>query len=66
MQPTLLLRAVVQQPMVLVAQLATAGGVRAPLGPVATQVFAALTEELSRQGVTKSVIADTFGRALST
>jgi predicted transcriptional regulator len=52
--------------MILVAHLATAGGVRAPLARVANQVFADLTEQLAAQGVTKTVIADMFGMALST
>src|SRR5436190_2173878 len=52
--------------MILVAHLATAGGVRAPLARVANQVFADLTAELSAQGVAKTVIADMFGMALST
>src|SRR5260221_9366201 len=52
--------------MILVAHLATAGGVRAPLARVANQVFADLTEQLSAQGVKKTVIADMFGMALST
>jgi len=52
--------------MVLVAHLATAGGVRAPLASVASQVFADLTEQLAAQGVSKTVIADMFGMALST
>jgi hypothetical protein len=65
-QPQPLIHHVVQQTMILVAHLATAGGVRAPLARVANQVFADLTEQLSAQGVTKSVIADMFGMALST
>lgn len=52
--------------MILVAHLATAGGVRAPLAHVANQVFADLTEQLAAQGVKKTVIADMFGMALST
>jgi hypothetical protein len=64
--PQPLIHAVVQETMILVAHLATAGGVRAPLARVANQVFADLTEELSAQGVTKTVIADMFGMALST
>jgi len=64
--PQPLIHSVVQQTMVLVAHLATAGGVRAPLARVANQVFADLTEQLSAQGVTKTVIADMFGMALST
>jgi hypothetical protein len=64
--PQLLIDAVVQQTMVFIAQLATSGGIRAPLVGVANQVFADLTDELERQGVTKKVIADMFGMALRT
>ncbi|HVU05739.1 MAG TPA: hypothetical protein VHE30_28515 [Polyangiaceae bacterium] len=66
MHPQPLINAVVQETMILVAHLATAGGVRAPLANVANQVFADLSAQLSAQGVTKSVIADMFGMALST
>lgn len=66
MHPQPFIHAVVQETMILVAHLATAGGVRAPLARVANQVFADLTGELSAQGVTKTVIADMFGMALST
>jgi len=52
--------------MILVAHLATAGGVRAPLAHVANQVFADLSDQLAAQGVKKTVIADMFGMALST
>jgi hypothetical protein len=62
----LLIDAVVQQTMVFIAQLATAGGVRAPLAHVAEQVFSDLTTELSNRGVKKNVIADMFGMALRT
>jgi hypothetical protein len=62
----LLIDAIVQQTMVFIAQLATSGGVRAPLAHVADQVFADLTRELQNQGVTKKVIADMFGMALRT
>jgi hypothetical protein len=62
----LLIDAVVQQTMVLIAQLATSGGVRAPLAHVADRVFSDLTQELQNQGVTKKVIADMFGMALRT
>src|SRR5688500_14600142 len=62
----LLINGIVQQTMVLIAQLATAGGIRAPLAQVADQVFADLTGELARQGVKKKVIADMFGMALRT
>ena len=66
MNAYLLIDAVVQQTMVFIAQLATAGGVRAPLAHVAEQVFADLTRELSNRGVKKNVIADMFGMALRT
>lgn len=61
-----LIDAVVQQTMVFIGQLATAGGVRSPLTGVADQVFLALTQELQNQGVSKKVIADMFGMALRT
>jgi hypothetical protein len=66
MNTQLLINAIVQQTMVFVARLATAGGVRAPLANVADQVFRELTAELQRQGVSKRVIADMFGMALRT
>jgi len=62
----LLIDAVVQQTMVFIAELATAGGVRAPLAHVAEHVFLDLTSELSQRGVKKNVIADMFGMALRT
>jgi hypothetical protein len=61
-----LIDSIVQQTMVFVAQLATAGGVRAPLAHIADQVFRDLTRELSAQGLKKNVIADMFGMALRT
>lgn len=66
MNTQLLVHGIVQQTMVLIAQVATAGGVRAPLAKVANQVFLDLTEELSAQGLGKHVIADMFGMALRT
>lgn len=50
----------------LIAQLATAAGVRAPLAHVANQVFLDLTNELRAQGLGHKVIADMFGLALRT
>lgn len=50
--------------MVFTAQLATAGGVRAPLASLANRVFLDLTNELRNQGLTHSVIADMFGITL--
>lgn len=66
MNTHILIDAVVQQTMVFIAQLATAGGVRAPLAQVANQVFLDLSTELHNQGVSKKVIADMFGMALRT
>lgn len=61
-----LIDTIVRQTVVLIAQLATARGVRAPLAHVAEQVFYNLATELERQGVTQSVTADMFGMALRT
>jgi hypothetical protein len=60
----LLIDAIVRQTTVLVAELATAGGARAPLAHVANQVFMDLAAELERQGVSRKVSADMFGLAL--
>jgi hypothetical protein len=60
----ILIDSIVQQTTVLLAQLATAGGVRAPLAHVANQVFLELTRELDAQGVSRKVSADMFGMAL--
>ncbi len=66
MNTQLLVHGIVQQTMVLLAHLATVGGLRAPLARVANQVFLDLTSELSAQGLGKPVIADMFGMALRT
>lgn len=52
--------------MVFAAQLATAGGARAPLASLANRVFLDLANELRHQGLTHSVIADMFGITLRT
>lgn len=59
-----LIDAIVRQTTVLIAELATAGGLRAPLAHVANQVFLDLAAELERQGVSRKVSADMFGLAL--
>jgi hypothetical protein len=46
-----LIESIVRQVTVLIAQLATAGGVRAPLAQIANQVFVQLASELDAQGV---------------
>ena len=60
----LLIDGIVRQTTVLIAQLATSGGVRAPLAHVAGQVFVELARELEAQGVSRKVSADMFGMAL--
>jgi predicted transcriptional regulator len=60
----LLIDAIVRQVTVLIAQLATSGGIRAPLSHVANQVFVDLANELTAQGISRKVSADMFGMAL--
>ncbi|MDX2022999.1 MAG: hypothetical protein SF187_22385 [Deltaproteobacteria bacterium] len=64
MNVQLLIDAIVRQTTVLIAQLATRGGVRAPLAHLANQVFLELAKELEAQGVSRKVSADMFGLAL--
>jgi hypothetical protein len=62
----LLIHAIVRQTTLLIAQVATSGGARAPLAQVADQVFLDLVRELERQGVSRKVSADMFGLGLRT
>ena len=62
----LLIDAIVRQTTVLIAQLATAAGARAPLSHTANQVFMDLVRELREQGLGAKVIADMFGVSLRT
>jgi hypothetical protein len=62
----LLIEAIVRQTTILIAQLATSGGSRAPLAQVADQVFLDLVHELERQGLSRKVSADMFGLGLRT
>jgi hypothetical protein len=64
MESRLLIDAVVRQTTLLIAQLATSMGIRAPLARVADQVFLELASEIEQQGVTRKVAADMFGMAL--
>ncbi len=64
MNAQVLIDSIVRQVTVLVAQLATSGGIRAPLAHVANQVFLDLARELQEQGVSRKVSADMFGMAL--
>jgi hypothetical protein len=61
-----LIDGIVQQTTVLIAQISTAAGIRAPLAHVADQVFLDLAREIEAQGVTRKVAADMFGMALRT
>jgi hypothetical protein len=60
----LLINAVVRETTALIAQLATSGGLRAPLAHLADQMFRDLSRELEAQGVSRKVSADMFGMAL--
>jgi hypothetical protein len=62
----LLIDAIVRQTTVLIAQLSTASGIRAPLAHVADQVFVELSREIESQGVSRKVAADMFGLAIRT
>ncbi len=55
---------IVRQTTVLIAQLATSGGVRAPLAQIADRIFLDLARELDAQGISRKVSADMFGMAL--
>jgi hypothetical protein len=64
MNISVLIDSIVRQITVLIAQLATAGGLRAPVAHIANQVFVQLAHELEAQGVSRKVSADMFGMAL--
>jgi hypothetical protein len=66
MNINLLIDAIVRQTTVLIGQLATAAGARAPLAHTANQVFMDLVRELKEQGLGNKVIADMFGLTLRT
>lgn len=66
MSARMLIEALVRQTTVLLAELATSGGLRAPLANVADQVFLELTRELDAHGVSRTVSAGMFGMALRT
>ena len=66
MDVTVLIDAILRQTTVLIAQLATSAGGRAPLAHTANQVFVDLVRELKEQGLGNKVIADMFGMALRT
>lgn len=66
MNVNVLIDSVVRQTTILIAQLATSVGGRAPLTHIANQVFVDLTKELRQQGLGQKVIADMYGMALRT
>lgn len=64
MNVKLLIDGIVRQTTVLIAQLSTAAGSRAPLSHVTDEVFLSLAREIEAQGVRRQVVADMFGMAL--
>lgn len=66
MNTRLLIDAIVQQTTVLIGQLSTAAGIRAPLAHIADQVFLDLSKEIEAQGISRKVAADMFGLAIRT
>jgi hypothetical protein len=64
MDVALLIDAITRQTTVLIAQLSTSAGIRAPLSHIANQVFLDLASEIEAQGVGRKVAADMFGLAL--
>jgi len=66
MNVTVLIDSIVRQTTILIAELATASGTRAPLAHIANQVFLDLVRGLKDQGLGNKVIADMFGMALRT
>jgi hypothetical protein len=64
MDVRLVVDAIVRQTTVLIAQLSTSAGIRAPLAHVADQVFLEMASEIENQGVGRKVVADMFGLGL--
>ena len=64
MNTKLLIDNIMRQTTVLIAQLSTAAGFRAPLAHIADQVFLLLSREIEAQGVGRKVVADMFSMAL--
>jgi hypothetical protein len=60
----LLTDAIIRQTTVLIAQLSTTAGIRAPLAHLADEVFLTLSQELESQGLSRKIVADMFGMAL--
>lgn len=66
MDSRLLIDQIMLQTTVLIAQLSTAAGIRAPLAHIADEVFLHLSDSIEKQGVSRKVAADMFGMALRT
>lgn len=66
MDTKLLVDGIVRQTTLLIAQLSTSAGIRAPLAHLADNVFLSLAREIEAQGVGRKVVADMFGMALRT
>jgi hypothetical protein len=64
MDTRILIESIMRQTTLLIAQLATSTGTRAPLSHIADQVFLDLAQEIEQQGVSRKVAADMFGLAL--
>jgi hypothetical protein len=63
---SLLIDGIIRQTTLLIAQLSTSAGLRAPLSRIADRVFLELAGEIEAQGVGRRVAADMFGMALRT
>jgi hypothetical protein len=66
MHSRVLIDQIMQQTTILIAQLSTAAGIRAPLAHIADEVFLHLSDSIEKQGVSRKVAADMFGMALRT
>jgi len=55
MHASILIERIVRQTTILIAQLSTATGIRAPLAHIADQVFIELSREIESQGVSRKV-----------
>ncbi len=64
MDTRILIESIMRQTTLLIAQIATSSGIRAPLSQIADQVFLNLAQEIEQQGVSRKVAADMFGLAL--
>ncbi len=64
MDVKLLIDSILRQTTVLIAQLSTTAGIRAPLAHMADEVFLELSRELESQGLPRKIVADMFGLAL--